>query len=108
MATMKEMSAPSAGDIKVFVPAKDISQSMQFYEAMGWKVNWRAEDDGLAQLELAGNRVYLQNYASRVIEEGGYEDAWVREPQEQSYGALVTFVWDPCGVLLHCAEYRGG
>ena len=126
------MSAPSARDIKVFVPAKDFSRSMQFYGAMGWKVNWRAEDDTLAELELAGNRVYLQNYynedwannfmmhitvddargwwehASRVIEEGGYEDARVREPEEQSYGALVTFVWDPSGVLLHFAEYRGG
>ena len=129
---MKEMSAPSARDIKIFVPAKDFSQSMLFYEAMGWTVNWRAEDDTLAELELAGNRVYLQNYynedwannfmvhitvddarawwehASRVIEEGGYGAARLREPQEQSYGALVTFVWDPSGVLLHLAEYRDG
>ena len=30
------------------------------------------------------------------------------KPQEQSYGALVTFVWDPSGVLLHFAEYRDG
>ena len=126
------MSAPSARDIKVFVPAKDFRRSMQFYGAMGWNVNWRAEDDTLAELELASNRVYLQNYYnegcannfmmhitvddarawwehdSRVIEEGGYEYARVRELQEQSYGALVTFVWDPCGALLHFAEYYDG
>lgn len=119
------MSGPSARDVKVFVPAKDLGESMGFYEAMGWRVNWRAEDDSLAELELAGNRVYLQNFyvedwannfmmhitvddargwwehASRVIREGGYRSARVREPEEQSYGALVTFVWDPCGVLLH-------
>ena len=65
---------------------------------------------------LPGNRVYLQNYynegwannlmmhitvddarawwehASRVIEKCGDEYARVREPQEQSYGALVAFV----------------
>ena len=126
------MSGLSARDVKVFMPAKDFGRSMGFYEAMGWKVNWRAEDDSLAELELAGNRVYLQNYynkdwadnfmlhitvddargwwehASKVIEEGGYECARVREPEEQSYGALVTFVWDPSGVLLHFAEYCEG
>ena len=47
---------------EVFVPAKDFGESMGFYEAMGWRVNWRAEDDSLAELELAGNRVYLQNF----------------------------------------------
>ena len=45
---------------------------------------------------------------SRVIEEGGYGSARVREPEEHSYGALVTFVWDPCGVLLDFGEYGGG
>ena len=120
------------GELAIDVPAKDFSQSIQVYGAMGWKVNWRAQDDTLADLELAGNRVYLQNYynedwannfmmhisvddarewwehASRVIGEGGYGAARAREPQEQSYGALVTFAWDPSGVLLHFAEYRGG
>ena len=124
------MSPPLASDIKVFVPAMNFKQSMKFYEAMGWNVNWRADDDDLAELEFAGSRIYLQNYykedwannfmmhitvddargwwehATRVIEEGGYEFARVREPQEQSYGALVTFVWDPSGVLLHFAQYH--
>ena len=42
-------------------------------------------------------------HVSRVIEAGGYGAVQVREPQEQSYGALVTFVWDPSGVVLHFA-----
>ena len=124
------MSPPHAIDIKVFVPAMNFNQSMEFYEAMGWKVNWRADDDVLAELELADNRIYLQNYynedwannfmmhitvddarawwehASEVIEKGSHEYARTREPQEQSYGALVAFVWDPSGVLLHFAQYR--
>ena len=45
-------------------------------------------------------------HASKVIENGAYEYARVREPQEQSYGALVTSVWDPSGVLLHFAQYH--
>ena len=121
--------APKATDVKVFVPARDFRQSLDFYAAMGWSVNWRADDDSLAEMELAGNRLYLQNFydegwannfmmhitvddarawwehASRVIESGGYQPARVREPEEQSYGALVTFVWDPSGVLLHFAQY---
>ncbi len=39
---------------------------MGFYEAMGWKVNWRAEDDSLAELELTGNRMYLRNYYNKA------------------------------------------
>ena len=124
------MSPPNAGDIKVFVPAMNFNQSVAFYEGMGWNVNWRAADDSLAELELANSRCYLQNYynedwannfmmhitvddarawwehASKVIENGAYEYARVREPQDQPYGALVTFVWDPSGVLLHFAQYR--
>ena len=124
------MSPPHAIDIKVFVPAMNFNQSMEFYEAMGWKVNWRVDDDVLAELELADNRIYRQNYynedwannfmmhitvddarawwehASEVIEKGSYEYARTREPKEQSYGALVAFVWDPSGVLLHFAQYR--
>ena len=124
------MRPPHASDIKVFVPAMNFIQSLGFYEAMGWSINWRAEDNSLAELELAGRRLYLQNYynedwannfmmhitvddarawwehASRVVEEGAYASARVREPQEQSYGAIVTFVWDPSGVLLHFAQYH--
>ena len=31
-------------------------------------------------------------------------DARVAEPQQQDWGALVTYVWDPCGVLLHFTQ----
>ena len=124
------MSSPNARDVKVFVPAMNFGQSLKFYEELGWKVNWRTADDNLAELELAGNRFFLQNYyhegwannfmmhitvdnalawwehASQVIGEGNYQHARLREPSEQSYGALVTFVWDPSSVLLHFAQYH--
>ena len=124
------VNSPTASDVKVFVPAMDFGQSIGFYDATGWKINWRADDDGLAELELANCRFYLQNYynedwannfmmhitvddarawwqyASSVIAKGGYQYARLREPSEQSYGAIVTFVWDPSGVLLHFAQYH--
>ncbi|MEZ4630613.1 MAG: hypothetical protein R2880_07895 [Deinococcales bacterium] len=120
---------PKARDIKVFVPAMNFLESLEFYKALGWQVNFQAEDNGLAELELANQRFYLQNYyhkdwannfmlhitvddakawwqhASKVIKAGNWKHARLQEPKEQAYGALVTFVWDPSGVLLHFAEY---
>ena len=61
------MGSPIASDVKIFVPSMNFSQSLEFYEAMGWNINWRADDDSLAELELANCRCYLQNY---------YNEAW--------------------------------
>jgi len=120
----------TATDVKVFVPAKNFQESIQFYEALGWKIEFRAEDDGIALLSLADSRFYLQNYynkewadnfmlhimvedaqawwhhASAVITNGNYQNVRVNEPKEESYGALVTHVWDPSGVLLHFAQFH--
>jgi len=117
---------PTAKDIKVFVPALNFAESLDFYTALGWTANW--QDDGLAELELANCRFYLQNYydkdwannfmmhitvddakawwkhASNVIADGNWKHARLKEPKEESYGALVTYVWDPSGVLLHFAQ----
>ncbi len=121
---------PKATDVKVFVPAKNFQESLGFYEALGWQVNFRAENDDIAELELAGSRFYLQNYynkdwannfmlhitvddadawwrhASGVIESSNYKYARLKAPEEQPYGALVTHVWDPSGVLLHFAQFH--
>ena len=59
-----------------------------------WKVNWRAEDDTLAELELAGNRVYLQNY---------YNEGWANNFMMHSKCGRRT------GVVGACFEGdRGG
>ena len=118
----------AVNDVKVFVPALDFAQSLEFYQALGWRLNWKADDDGLAELELAGQRFYLQDYynkdwannfmmhilvedadawwkhASNVIAEGKYQYARLNEPKLEDYAALVTHVWDPSGVLLHFAQ----
>ena len=123
------MNRLNVTDIKIFGPAMNFSESLGFYKALGWQVNWQADENDLAELELANCRFYLQDFynqdwannfmmhiivddakawwqhASTVIARGNYKYARLREPKEQSYGALVTFVWDPSGVLLHFAEY---
>lgn len=120
------MAFPIARDVKVFVPARDFEQSLKFYTALGWRENWR--HDGLAEIELGRVRLYLQDFytrdwaenfmiyvdvpnarawfehASDVLELEDFADARVQEPREESYGALVTYVWDPSGVLIHFAQ----
>lgn len=119
----------NAKDVKTFVPAMNFAESFDFYTQLGWESKFRAEDDGLAILELADSRFYLQNYyqkewannfmlhitvedaqawyehASAVIAAGKWKYARLNEPKMQDYGALVTFVWDPSGVLLHFAQF---
>lgn len=88
------------------------------------------DDGSLAELQLGEFRFYLQNYyqknwcdnsmlflavdsaadwhahASAVIESGEHGAARTDSPRKEDYGALVTYVWDPSGVLLHFAEWQ--
>ena len=121
------MTDPIASDVKPFVPARDFELSRRFYKGLGWTENWSS--DTIAELELGGARIYLQNYyaeewannsmlyidvddagawhnlAEKVISEGDYGDARVQPPKAEDY-ATVTYVWDPCGVLLHFAKAK--
>lgn len=36
---------------------------------------------------------------------GRFPGARVSQPKRESYGAIVTYVWDPAGVLLHLAQW---
>ena len=120
------MKGPAASDAKPFVGAEDFGVSRDFYVALGWKLNFDTGD--LAELELGGCRFYLQNYyqadwcnnsmlhftvddaqawyehTRAVLDARSYGGARVRPPTHQDYGAMVTFVWDPSGVLLHFAQ----
>jgi hypothetical protein len=112
------------------VPAKDFAVSKAFYAALGCLVHDVSTD--LALVELADRRFYLQNYYVKdwaenfvlyvVVEDalGWYEHvgnliannlfpgARVQPPKQEDYGALVTFVIDPSGVLLHFAQVTDG
>lgn len=115
-------------DVRCFLPAKDFLKSKEFYVALGWTVKWA--DANLALMEQAGHRFYLQNYSSQewadnamlhlsiddanaiylqikaLLDKGEFPNARVAAPKQEPYGALVTYVWDPTGVLLHLAQWN--
>lgn len=121
------MSEPAVRDLKTFVPCKDFDVSIRFYKALGWKLNWQ-DDSELAEIELAGVRLFLQKYhveewasnfmiyidvddaqawhrhVETILENHQFPNARTQPPQKETYGALVTYAWDPSGVLLHFAQ----
>jgi predicted enzyme related to lactoylglutathione lyase len=113
-------------DVKVFVPAQAFGRSLDFYQALGWTLKWKADDESLAELELAGHRIYLQDFFVKDwawnfmihVEVDNVEDWEARAGQvaedfgvktkaihDQGY-ALVTHIWDPSGVLIHFAQLK--
>lgn len=125
------MSDLTVSDLRPFIPARDFTLSRRFYAALGWET--RDVADGLALVRLAEQQhFYIQDYyikevaensmlhlsvadaqawyrhVSAILEGKRYADARVQPPKLQPYGALVTFVHDPCGVLLHLCEWRPG
>jgi hypothetical protein len=122
------MSNLKVTDVRIFVPAKDFNISKAFYLKLGWKLIW--SDESLAVLEIADQRFYLQNYynkewadnfmlhvsvedalawkehVSTMQSEKIFQNIRVDGPNQESYGALVTYVWDPSGVLLHFAQWN--
>lgn len=47
---------------------------------------------------------YWYEHAMQVLEADSHGLAKVYKPAEQSSGELVTFAWDPAGVLLQFAQ----
>jgi hypothetical protein len=127
---MVESDPLAVTDVRHFVPAEDFARSRAFYTALGWSTLW-TDDEALALMSLAGHQIMLQNYyvkewaensmlvievadarawyrhVAQVLADGEFGAARVAEPQQQDW-ALVTHVWDPCGVLLHFAEMSSG
>ncbi|WP_442595947.1 hypothetical protein ACSBPU_04430 [Parapusillimonas sp. JC17] len=121
------MIEQSASDLRTFIPAQDFALSKEFYSALGCELAW--SDEGLALFRIAGSGFYLQRYyvkewaencmlhmsvkdAARcfadiknLLGSGRFPSARVVPPKHESYGALVTYVWDPSGVLLHLAQW---
>jgi hypothetical protein len=123
---------PSATDVKPFIGSFDFESSRDFYIALGWKLNW--EKETIAELELGDCRFFLQRYYNKtfcenlmlhitvddaqawyehvrtIIESNSFPSANEDEPRvdppktEEDRGQLVTYVWDPAGVLLHFAQ----
>ena len=115
-------------EVRPFIGARDFALSKAFYLALGWQLEY--EDPQLALLAYGDYCFYLQNaYAKEWVENtmlhvavgdaqacyrqidallagGRFPGARVAAPKEEPYGALVTYVWDPSGVLLHLAQWR--
>lgn len=123
------MPNPTVSDLRPFIPSKDFELSKQFYAGLGWET--RDVDRGLALVRLGEHQhFYLQDYYVREFAENTMlhatvddAQAWfthvqaalrgdrfpgarVQPPAMQPYGALVTFVHDPSGVLLHLCQWN--
>ena len=118
----------NVSDVRPFIPSANFETSKRFYTALGWVVKW--SDDHLALMENGNHRFYLQAYYQKewaentmlhisisdahscyeevkeLLASGNFSGARVAEPKHEPYGALVTHVWDPCGVLLHFAQWK--
>ena len=114
-------------DLRPFVPARSFAESKEFYTSLGWKV--KDLGDALALVQLDERSFYLQNYfveefaqntmlhiavedaqawyehVSSIVRTKKFAGARVQPPTRQAYGAVVTFVHDPAGVLLHLCQW---
>ena len=122
------MTAPTIKDMKPFVPAKDFELSLRYYQALGATVNW--QHDGLAEIDFGPSRIMLQDYYQKnwaenfvmhipvddatawhthiaaMVASGDYGEIRVSEPKAEPWCRLVTYAWDPAGVLLNLAQFE--
>lgn len=123
------MTDLKVSDLRPFVPAKDFTLSKKFYADLGWETKDVAS--GLALVRLTDQQhFYIQDYyikdvaencmlhatvadaqawyrhVSSVLQSKRFPDARVQPPKLQPYGAIVTFVHDPAGVLLHLCQWK--
>jgi hypothetical protein len=115
-------------DVRPFVPAIAFDVSNDFHEALGWSTAW-TDGGGLALMEAGNHRSMLKDYyvqewaensmlsiivpdaaarferVSLVLSGRSYGDARPAEPKVEPWEATVTYVWDPCGVLLHSTQW---
>jgi hypothetical protein len=117
----------AATDVRSFLPALDFEISKDFYVSLGCEIKWT--DAHLALVQLGDQRFYLQRYyvkewaensmfhitvesaqscyeqIARLLLNERFSTARVTPPKNEPYGAIVTYVWDPSGVLLHLAQW---
>src|SRR4051794_27637148 len=113
-------------DVRPFVPTLDLRTSQAFYQALGWTQVW--SDGGLALMRLGRSQIVLQDHyvkewaensmltvevasvddwhahVADVLAARAYGGARLSEPRDDGW-ARVAHVWDPCGVLLHYAQF---
>ena len=117
-------------DFKPFVPSNDYDQSKAFYNLLGFSINW---DDGevcevdtnfgyrflllpknhnnyahslMLHFMVNSAQEWYQHFVNIKLMES-FEGTKVAPPKLMPWGLLITYVWDPAGVLLHFAERPG-
>ena len=120
------MDELKASDLKTFVGSHDFGLSKAFYLAAGFQVH--GETEKLIEFGISDCRFLLQDYyeknwcenmmmhltvedveswhahISQLLAHRTYGAAKSRAPQREERGALVTYFWDPSGVLWHLAQ----
>ena len=120
------MIPSSVTDLKAFVPAKDAELSKQFYNDLGFTINWSNEQ--IAELQIGSFRFLLQpfyvaEHAGNFMMSLAVEDAdlwWehiqrihltkkypgiiCKPPEVQPWGLRVLYLSDPSGVLWHITD----
>jgi len=108
-------------DLKIYVPAKNFDESKKFYRDLGFELTeaWGGNFDcTLGPVQFRLQNYYVKDWANNfmmqfgvedarawyehvktLVESGKYKNIRVSEPEEVE-GAVITHVWDPCGVLL--------
>ena len=121
------MAELKAFDLKAFVGTRDFGLSKAFYLAAGFEIHWESET--LIEFGVSGCRFLLQDYYEKswcenmmmhltvedaegwysriaeVLADRKYGAAKTQAPQREERGALVTYFWDPSGVLWHIAQF---
>lgn len=111
--------------LRTFIGSNDFELSSAFYEGMGFELEEVAE--GLKLATRGTLSFYLQDYyqkdwcensmvfmsvtdagawrrqIDRVLQDSKFSSVRVKGPEDEGY-ALVTFLWDPAGVLWHIAQ----
>lgn len=119
------MELPSSGELKTFVPSKDFVQSKQFYQDLGFKLEWEAEK--IAQFRVGDYKFFLQDYYVKdwadnfmmylvvddvdawwqYIQETGVAEKYqilLKAPQDYPWGMREIHMLDPTGVFWHFAH----
>jgi len=122
------MTGIPIGDLRVFVPAHDMELAAAFYVALGWELGFNSPN--LKLLQNNDHRFYLNDQFPKsyvehfrmhitvedaqacfdrvtalVAEDERFSSVRVKPPEEQPYGAIVTYVYDPSGVLLDFCQW---
>jgi catechol 2,3-dioxygenase-like lactoylglutathione lyase family enzyme len=116
--------------VRPFLPTRDIEESKQFYEALGFEKLLDADEVAIFRAGSGGfilQRRYQKDWAENCMMQLMVDDldAWwthiltldlpsrfavqpPKAPAMQPWGLRIAYLVDPCGVLWHVAQRRPG